>query len=60
MPQNARNTQRIEASSIKSVAPSAPNETLSMNGVLTEEEKMAEILKMGADQWVKQQEQMAT
>lgn len=59
MPQNARNSHRMEALSTKPIAPSVANGTDSLNGHQTEEENMAAVLKMGADQWVQQQEQMA-
>lgn len=59
MPQNAKNFHRLDAPATKSMAPSVADGNSPLNGHRTEEENMAAVLKMGADQWVQQQEQMA-
>jgi protein MPE1 len=59
MPQNAKNSHRAEGSTMKpSSTPAAA--LASMNGAQTEEEKVAAMFKMGADQWAQQQQEMST
>lgn len=59
MPQNAKNSRRSEASTIKPSSTPATGFT-SMNGAQTEEERVAAMFKMGADQWAQQQQEMST
>lgn len=59
MPQNAKNSSRQETSqtsqnSNKPQASSAP-----INNAQTEEERMAAIMQMGADEWAQDQQAMA-
>lgn len=61
MPQNAKNTHRNETSATKQPSAStAPKIITVMNGAHSEEERIAAMFKMGADQWAQQQQQMAT
>ena len=53
MPQNAKITHRPEPST------STQTNSTSMNSAQTEEERMAAIFKMGADQWAQDQQVMA-
>ena len=63
MPQNAKNSHRVEASSFKTIIQSkvgsVSNALSDMTGAQTEEEKIAAMFKMGADQWAQQQQEMA-
>ena len=60
MPQNAKNSNRSETSAVKA-SPSAASDGLSMmSGAQSEEDRIATILKFGADQWAQQQQEMAT
>ena len=58
MPQNAKNFHRQEASVTK-LSPSSTPTGAAMSGAHNEEEKIAAMFKLGADQWVQQQEEMA-
>ncbi|KAL8694277.1 MAG: hypothetical protein Q9218_001045 [Villophora microphyllina] len=63
MPQNAKNTHRTEsaaggsASAIQQAG--RPNGLTDMNGAQSEEDRIAAVLKLGADQWAQQQQEMA-
>jgi len=57
MPQNAKNSHRSEVP-VSKVASAAPALTV-INGAQTEEQKLAVVFKMGADQWAQQQQEMA-
>ena len=59
MPQNAKNLHRIEAAANKTPSSSAPNGATAINGAQNEEERIAAMFKMGADQWAQQQQEMA-
>lgn len=59
MPQNAKNSHRSEASAIKQTSTSTTNGTPPMNAAQTEEQRVAAMFKMGADQWAQQQQEMA-
>lgn len=59
MPQTAKNLHRMEAPATKTSSSSAPNGATAMNGALNEEERIAAMFKMGADQWAQQQQEMA-
>lgn len=59
MPQNAKNFHRLEAPANKPSSWNAPSGATAMNGAQNEEERIAAMFKMGADQWVQQQEEMA-
>lgn len=59
MPQNAKNFHRTEASATKPPSSSAPIGATAMNGAQNEEEKIAAMFKLGADQWAQQQQEMA-
>lgn len=59
MPQNAKNSHRLEASSTKPVSSMMGSGSTAVNGAQTEEEKMNAVLQMGADQWAQQQQEMA-
>ena len=59
MPQNAKQTQRIETSAVRtpsSIPLSAPT---GMSSAQTEEQRVAAMFKIGADQWAQQQLDMA-
>lgn len=63
MPQNAKTSHRGDASTLNSASTTKkaePAHRLSeMNGAQTEEEKIAAMFKLGADQWAQQQQEMA-
>ncbi|KAL9603968.1 MAG: hypothetical protein Q9179_002030 [Wetmoreana sp. 5 TL-2023] len=63
MPQNAKTSHRIDAAAVSSASTSqqadGPNGLSDMNGAQTEEEKIAAMFKLGADQWAQQQREMA-
>ncbi len=59
MPQNAKNSHRLEASVTKPSSSNAPNGATVMIGAQNEDERIAAMFKMGADQWLQQQEEMA-
>lgn len=63
MPQNAKPSHRGDTSTLKSVSTSnkaePANRLSEMNGAQTEEEKIAAMFKLGADQWAQQQQEMA-
>ena len=59
MPQNAKNVHRQEAQGSKPLSSNTPSGVTAMNGAQNEEQRIAEMFKMGADQWVQQQEEMA-
>ena len=59
MPQNAKNFHRLEAPATKLSSSNASSGATAMNGAQNEEERIAAMFKMGADQWVQQQEEMA-
>ena len=58
MPQNARNSQRQEAT-IKNIASGSSAGLTAMNGAQNEEERIAAMLRLGADDWAQQQQHMA-
>ncbi|KAI4197250.1 MAG: hypothetical protein LQ346_003038 [Caloplaca aetnensis] len=62
MPQNAKNSHRGDTSSLNSAAnkkKAEPAHRLSdMNGAQTEDERIAAMFKLGADQWTQQQQEM--
>ena len=60
MPQNAKSSRRSEASTAKPSSSTAATGLAEMNGAQTEEERIAAMFKMGADQWAQQQQEMAT
>jgi len=63
MPVNALNSSRIEKPTSKPALPGkktgSPNGTAGGNETQTEEEKIAAMFKAGAEQWDKQQQEMA-
>lgn len=59
MPQNAKNSHRLEAPVTKQTSSTPANGLTPMNGAQTEEQRVAAMFKMGADQWAEQQQQMA-
>ncbi|KAL8772189.1 MAG: hypothetical protein Q9209_002624 [Squamulea sp. 1 TL-2023] len=63
MPQNAKTSQRTDHAAGHAGAASrkmeAPKGLPDMNGAQTEEEKIAAMFKLGADQWAQQQQEMA-
>lgn len=59
IPQNAKNFHRMEAPATKPSSSNASNGATAMNGAQNEEERIAAMFKMGADQWAQQQQEMA-
>ncbi|KAL9005068.1 MAG: hypothetical protein Q9188_002141 [Gyalolechia gomerana] len=63
MPQNAKTSYRADATAASSVPSNkqieAPKGLADMNGAQTEDEKIAAMFKLGADQWAQQQVEMA-
>ena len=59
MPVNAKNSHRREAHPAQPPTPAQITQTIAMNGVQTEEDRIQAIFKMGADQWAQDQQQMA-
>ena len=59
IPQNAKNVHRMEAPATKPSSFNAPTGATAMNGAQNEEERIAAMFKMGADQWAQQQQEMA-
>ena len=59
MPQNAKNSHRIEPPITKSLSSTSPSGATALNVAQNEEERIAALFKMGADQWVQQQQEMA-
>lgn len=59
MPQNAKSSHRPEAPATKNSSSNAPSGATAMNGAQNEEERIAAMFKMGADQWAQQQQEMA-
>jgi len=59
MPQNAKNSHRSEAPVTQQTSSNPANGLTPMNGAQTEEQRVAAMFKMGADQWAQQQQQMA-
>ena len=63
MPVNAKNTHRSENLATKThpkgQAATFPKTMENVSELQTEEERMAAVLKMGADQWEQQQQEMA-
>ena len=59
MPQNAKSSHRMEAITTKTASSSYTTELVAMNGAQTEEQKVAAMFKVGADQWAQQQQEMA-
>ena len=60
MPVNARNSYRTEAAVQRgNGTKKATNGVTNVAELQTEEERMAAVLKMGADQWAQQQKEMA-
>ena len=58
MPQNAKNV-RLEPPATKLLSSNAPGGVTAMSGAQNEEERIAAMFKIGADQWVQQQQEMA-
>ena len=58
MPQNAKSSHRQEAS-IKQVNLGTSGGTTAMTGAQNEEEKIAAMLQMGADDWAQQSQHLA-
>lgn len=59
MPQNAKNFHRLEAPAAKNSSSNATSGATAMNEAQNEEERIAAMFKMGADQWAQQQQEMA-
>ncbi|KAL9128463.1 MAG: hypothetical protein Q9217_002867 [Psora testacea] len=59
MPQNAKNSHRQEVVTTKPTASVTAHGLTAMNGAHTEDERIAAMFKMGADDWAQQQQQMA-
>lgn len=59
MPQNAKNVHRSEAPVTKPTTTTVGKGMNAMNRAQTEEERVAAMFKMGADQWAQQQQEMA-
>ncbi|KAL8729414.1 MAG: hypothetical protein Q9166_004744 [cf. Caloplaca sp. 2 TL-2023] len=62
MPQNAKNSHRTDTAAgnpATSKRAETSNGLSDMNGARTEEEKIAAMFKLGADQWAQQQQEMA-
>ena len=59
MPQNAKAHHQSETPTTKPLSFNASSGATAMNGAQNEEEKIAAMFKMGADQWVQQQQEMA-
>ncbi|KAL8855632.1 MAG: hypothetical protein Q9178_007721 [Gyalolechia marmorata] len=63
MPQSAKNSHRTDPAAghagVASKKVEAPKGLSEMNGAQTEEEKIAAMFKLGADQWAQQQQEMA-
>ena len=59
MPANAKNSHRIETSQPRSITKMQPNDISHMSTLQTEEERIAAMFKLGADQWEQQQQEMA-
>lgn len=59
MPQSAKNFHRMEASATRPSSSNASNGAIAMNGAHNEEERIAAMFRMGADQWAQQQQEMA-
>lgn len=62
MPQNAKISHRGDTGSLNAAANNKrvepANRLSDMNGAQTEEEKIAAMFKLGADQWAQQQQEM--
>ena len=59
MPQNAKNLHRQETPATQLSSPNGQTGATAMSGAQNEEEKIAAMFKLGADQWVQQQQEMA-
>ena len=59
MPQYAKAYHQMETPTTKPSSSNAPSVAIAMNGAQNEEEKIAAMFKLGADQWVQQQQEMA-
>lgn len=59
MPQSAKNFHRMEAPPTKHLSSNATNGGTAMSGAQSEEESIAAMFKLGADQWAQQQQEMA-
>ena len=59
MPQNAKNSHRQEAGNTKLTGTASANGMTAMHGAQTEEERIAAMFRMGADDWAQQQQHMA-
>lgn len=59
MPQSAKNSHRLEAPTTNQSSSNATDGRTGMNETQTEEESIAAMFKMGADQWAQQQQEMA-
>lgn len=63
MPQNAKTSNRTDAMAANSVPSNKQIEATKglsdMNGAQTEDERIAAMFKLGADQWAQQQVEMA-
>ena len=59
MPQYAKAYHQVETLTTKPLSSNAPSGAAVMNGAQNEEEKIAAMFRLGADQWVQQQQEMA-
>ncbi|KAL6714661.1 Protein mpe1 [Lecanora helva] len=59
MPQNARTSHRSEVPATRSTLNAPASELILGNSAQTEEQKLAAVFKIGADQWAQQKQDMA-
>lgn len=59
MPQNAKSSHRSEGPTSKAASNAPASDLIFIDGTQTEEQKLAAVFKMGADQWAQQQQEMA-
>ena len=59
MPQSAKNSHKLEGTAAKSALSTSVDGLTAVGGAQTEEQKLAAVFKMGADQWAQQQQEMA-
>ena len=59
MPQTAKQTHRSETQASKPLSSALPNGSTGMSNAQTEEQRIAAMFKIGADQWAQQQQEMA-
>ena len=57
MPQSAKTSQRSEGAIVRPTT--SMDGLIAVNGAQTEQQKLAAVFKMGADQWAQQQQEMA-